>query len=98
MKRVSKFVADDGKEFETKQDAARHDMKLAFAKKYDEAQDGALWAGDSKVSGADLVEWLEENSEEIRKILKPHVPTPRPKKDVTPTVPAGAAAGVDAVQ
>lgn len=91
MKRASTFLSEDGVAFTDKASCLRHESKQAFIKEYDERQDGQLWAGENVVAGVDLVEFLEVNSDAIRKILKPHVPTPRPKKTDAPD--AGANAG-----
>ena len=69
MRKVTKYVTEDGREHATAGEAYSHEQLLKVMKWYDGNQLFGNVAG-SKVDWEDLVDWIRANSEQVMTILR----------------------------
>ena len=72
-KRVVKFYADDNTEFDTAAQCQQYENELKFKEWYEtESIDNELWAnnGQAKVDTFQLIQWLQDNREQVLSLLK----------------------------
>jgi len=68
MEKILRFKSDNGVEFDTEKEAKYHDNMLKFEQWYEKNKLYGNIAG-SCVDWDDLIDWLQNNRAEIKKLL-----------------------------